>query len=168
MASTVVSSIFEASTGITSHGKLQTQRPIGLVTLHSEQNTFDNQTITHLCSRKVRVQVMIYLSEERLHWEQRMATKSVFFTGETQPISKTAAHKRGMGVITKLPGIKKKFLVYRKQNSVVYTKYSCIYIYQNICIIHVHTTNSGRPQQWPHALSNKLQVFLILQVLYGI
>ena len=51
-------------------------------------------------------------------------------------------------------------------------------MHQNIClyIIHVHTTDNVRPKQWPHALSNKLQVFYEnlqvfyenLQVFYGI
>ena len=57
----------------------------------------------------------------------------------------------------------------------VYTKYTCIYIHQNICIyiILVHPTDNVRPQQWPHALSNKLQVFCgnfyeDLQVFYRI
>ena len=56
-----------------------------------------------------------------------------------------------------------------KQNSLIYTKYS-IYIHQNIFlyIIHVHTTDIVRPQQRPHALSNKLQVFCEnLQVFSG-
>ena len=51
-------------------------------------------------------------------------------------------------------------------------------MHQNIClyIIHVHTTDSVRPKQWPRTLSNKLQVFYEnlqvfyenLQVFYGI
>ena len=81
------------------------------------------------------MQITIYLSEERSHWEQRTAAKSVVFIRETQPISKTAAHERGIRSNNQTSGytqIKKKFLVYRKQNSLVYTKYTCIYIYQNI------------------------------------
>ena len=58
--------------------------------------------------------------------------------------------------------IEKEFFWFTEnKNSLIYTKYTCIYMHQNIClyIIHVHTTDNVRPKQWPHALSNKLQVF---------
>ena len=68
--------------------------------------------------------------------------------------------------------IEKEFFRFTEnKNSLIYKKYTCVYMHQNIClyIIHVHTTDNVRPKQWPHALSNKLQVFYEnLQVFYGI
>ena len=65
------------------------------------------------------------------------------------------------------------------KNLLIYTKYTCVLHMSNFClyIIHVHSADNVRPQQWwPHALSNKLQVFFEnlqvfyenLQVFYGI
>ena len=37
-------------------------------------------------------------------------------------------------------------------------------IFTIIHIIHVHTTDNVRPKQWPHALSNKLQVLIPMRI----
>ena len=49
------------------------------------------------------------------------------------------------------------------QNILVFTNIKYLYIHN-----HVHTTDSVRPQQWPLALSNRLQVFYDNNIFYWI
>ena len=131
------------------------------------------------CLLKVRVQVTIHLGEERSHWEQQTAAQSVVNTGSFKDRASHGGGVRSNNRTSAYVRIEKDFFWFTEnKNSLIYTKYTCIYMHQNIClyIIHVHTTDNVRPKQWPHALSNKLQVFYEnlqvfyenLQVFYGI
>ena len=115
------------------------------------------------CVLKVQVQVTIYLGEEMSHSNNTASFKDrASHGGGVRSNNRTSAYTR----------IEKEFFGFTEnKNSLIYTKYTCVYMHQNIClyIIHVHTTDNVRPKQWPHALSNKLQVFYEnLQVFYGI
>ena len=135
----------------------------------------DNQTITHLCSestgagydtprwRKVTLRTTNGCSKRCFHPKNTASFKDrAAHGGGVRSNNQTSAYVR----------IEKEFFWFTEnKNSLIYTKYTCIYMHQNIClyIIHVHTTDNVRPKQWPHALSNKLQVFYEnLQVFYGI
>ena len=88
----------------------------------------------------------------------------------TQPISKTellmkVVYRVITGLLHSVWIAKRNFWLQKTKFAYLCKIYTCVY---NFFIHnHVHTTDSVRPQQWPHTLSNKLQAFCEnLQVFY--
>ena len=145
--------VFKASTGITSDRKLWTQRAFGLATLHSEQNTPRqpnyNSSVFWKYGCRLRYTLARKGHTENNKWQLKVCLQLRNSQFQRQSCSWKWCTEPDFRI---------------RPNSKRFTETKirfCLYV------IHVYTTDNVRPQQWPHVLSNKLQVFYEnLQVFY--